>query len=270
MIKRRVEESGLVADLFHDGSGCPRKALVLLGGSEGGKTWSGLLIRRRLNHLVDLGYTLLSLAYFKGPGLPASLEEIPLEYFAKAFAWLAKQPEVVSEGIALMGGSKGAEAALLLGSTDSRIGAVVALSPSSVVWQGIPKKGIEIGTAKSSWASEGKGLPFVPYGLSSWGPSTMLFGRLRKLHEKALQDKSHVEEATIPVERIQGPILLVSGRRDEMWPATDMCEQMLRRLAASGFAYPYQHIVYNTGHNGYVWRGGCWEAIYDFMQHHYL
>ena len=34
MIKRRVEESGLVADLFHDGSGCPRKALVLMGGSE--------------------------------------------------------------------------------------------------------------------------------------------------------------------------------------------------------------------------------------------
>jgi len=36
MIKRLVEENEIVADLFHDGSGHPRKALVLLGGSEAG------------------------------------------------------------------------------------------------------------------------------------------------------------------------------------------------------------------------------------------
>jgi hypothetical protein len=35
-IKRHVDENGVRADLFHDGSGQPRKAIVLMGGSEGG------------------------------------------------------------------------------------------------------------------------------------------------------------------------------------------------------------------------------------------
>jgi hypothetical protein len=271
MIKRSVTENGIVADLFHDGSGHPRQALVLLGGSEGAKIWSGFLLRQRLNHLVDLGCTLLSLAYFKSPGLPSTLEEIPLEYFEKVFAWLANQPEVVSDELALMGSSKGAEVSLLLGSMNPSIRAVVALSPSSVVWQGIPKRGVEIGSAaKSSWAYQGQGRPFVPYGLSSWGFGTMLFGKLRKVHEKALQDKSQVEEATIPVEKIQGSILLVSGRRDELWPATDMCEQMLSRLAAKGFGHHFEHIAFNAGHNGYLWKAECWQAIRGFLREHYI
>ena len=271
MIKRRVDENGVVADLFHDGSGHPKKAIVLLGGSEGGKTFSSFAMRSALNDLVGQGCTLLSLAYFKTPGLPSVLEEIPLEYFEKAFAWLATQPEVISKEIALIGGSKGAEVALLLGGMNPRIKAVVAMSPSSVVWQGIPKKGVDIvGAAKSSWTYQGKGLPFVPYGFSSWNLSTMLFGRLRKEHEKALQKTSQVEDVVIPVEKIQGAILLLSGKRDQMWPSTEMCEQILSRLAAKGFVHHYEHIAFNTGHNGYLMKKDCWRAIFGFLKAHYV
>ena len=40
MIKDTVSESGLVGDFFHGGSDQARKAIILLGGSEGGKRWS--------------------------------------------------------------------------------------------------------------------------------------------------------------------------------------------------------------------------------------
>ena len=83
MIKREVIEEGLVADLFYDVDQ-PRKAIIMLGGSEGGKTWSR--IRQPVDLLVQQGYMVLSLAYFKTQGLPGTLEEIPLEYFEKAFS----------------------------------------------------------------------------------------------------------------------------------------------------------------------------------------
>ena len=270
MIKRRVDENGVVADLFHDGSGHPKKAIVLLGGSEGGKTFSSFAMRSALNDLVGQGYTLLSLAYFKTPGLPSVLEEIPLEYFEKAFAWLATQPEVISNEIALIGGSKGAEVALLLGGMNPRIKAVVAMSPSSVVWQGIPKMGGKIvGAAKSSWTYQGKGLPFVPYGISSWTLSTVLFG-MRKEHEKAFQNTSQVEDVVIPVEKIQGAILLMSGKRDQVWPSTEMCEKILSRLAAKGFVHYYEHIAYDAGHTAYIMKKDCWRAISGFLKDHYV
>ncbi len=114
MLHKEIRENGLVADLFTGPFAGSRKAIILLGGSEGGKSWGR--VRKPLELLVELGYALLSLAYFKADGLPAALQEIPLEYFANAFSWLAAQEDIVTDQYALLGGSKGAEAALLLGS----------------------------------------------------------------------------------------------------------------------------------------------------------
>ena len=61
------------------------------------------------------GYPTLDVAYFDAPGLPAELKDIPLEYFAKALRWLARQPGVDPARIWVMGISYGSEAALLLG-----------------------------------------------------------------------------------------------------------------------------------------------------------
>ena len=274
MIKKAVDINGIVADLFHDGSGKPRKAIVLLGGSEGGKAWSSRGTKKVVSQLVCLGYTLFSLAYFKSPGLPPFLEEIPLEYFAKAFKWLVNQPEVLPDELAVIGMSRGAEAALLLGSRNPKIKAIVALSGSHVVWQGIPKLGAKPGSRlKSDWSYQGKGLPFVPYGISSWNIGTiigtLLFGKLRKIHEQALLNQSQVGAAVIPVEKIQGSILLTSGKHDKMWPSTEMSEQVMSRLAAKGFSHPYKHIAYNAGHNNYILKPACLQEIYGFLKDNY-
>jgi uncharacterized protein len=274
MIKKTVKTIGIVADLFHDGSGEPRKAIVLLGGSEGGKAWSSMGTRKAVSQLVNLGYSLLSLAYFKSPGLPPLLEEIPLEYFEKAFKWLVNQPEVLSGGLALIGMSRGAEAALVLGSKNPQIKAIVSLSGSHVVWQGIPKLGAKpSGKLISDWSYHGKGIPFVPYGIPSWNIGTvigtLLYAKLRKIHEQALLDQAAVEAALIPVEKIQGAILLMSGKRDKMWPSTHMSEQVISRLKTKGFSYPYRHIVYDAGHNNYILKQKCLTEIFGFLKDHY-
>lgn len=96
MIRRSIRECGLVADLLSDDLISPRPAVIMLGGSEGGKIWSDTPDAvEMLAELVEQGFTVFSLAYFSAESLPPSLANIPLEYFETAFAWLAEQPEVI-------------------------------------------------------------------------------------------------------------------------------------------------------------------------------
>ena len=65
-----------------------------------------------------------------------------------------------------------------------------------------------------------------------------------------LENTSAVEQATIPVERIKGPILLVSGEDDRIWPSTLMSEMVMDRLRQNGHPYHFEHLRYKgAGHN---------------------
>jgi hypothetical protein len=99
---------------------------------------------------------------------------------------------------------------------------------------------------------------------------TMLFGELRKIHEKALMQTSLVEEALIPVEKIQAAVLLISGKKDKMWPSTMMCEQIMNRLASVNYSHPYQHIAYDAGHTDYLLKAAFLEEILSFLNKNYV
>lgn len=56
-------------------------------------------------------------------------------------------------------------------------------------------------------------------------------------------------KATIPVERTKGPILLLSGRDDTIWPSTAMSEAVVKRLQSLDFPHAVEHFPYDrAGH----------------------
>ena len=97
--------------------------VVTFGGSNGGLRTGPLA-----HAFAAYGYPALALAYFKAPGLPKRLDNIPLEYFKRAVEFVRRQPGV--DRVVLTGSSRGGEAALLIGSTYPRlVQGVVAIVP---------------------------------------------------------------------------------------------------------------------------------------------
>lgn len=262
IICRSVQERGLVGDLFSADTFTAKPTVILLGGSEGGKSWSDNPYQAAmLEELVQAGLTVLSLAYFGIDGLPPMLTGVPLEYFETAFDWLAQQPEVVPNAYALVGGSKGGDLALLLGSRYPQVKAVAAFAPSSVVFQGLAQ-----GKAASSWTYGGKELAYVPFPLTALFAilNGMRSGRFFDAYKIALRNTKAVANAAIPVENTHGPVLLVSGTRDEMWPSAAMCDQITARLTEAKFRFPAKYLALKTGHNVFDDKT-AWPEIVRFL-----
>lgn len=232
-----VRADGLVATWYPPASGKRGPALIVLGGSEGGERGAQGIGRA----FAREGYGVLALAWFKAPGLPEQLEEVPLEYFDRAVAWLTAQPLADSRRIGLYGISKGGETALLVATRRPEIKAVVAAAPSSVVWQGINQA--DYSRVRSSFSLAGKPVAFLPYDM------TAPFTSVHDLYQRSLTALPAHPDAIIPVERIAGPVLLLSGKADTLWPSTALADQVITRLDAHRFAHAHEHIAYaDAGH----------------------
>ena len=173
--------------------------------------------------LASHGIATFSVAYFGGDPLPETLSEVPLEFFDRAVDWLNSYPTVDTGRLGIYGYSKGGELALLLASRDERIRAVAAYSPSSVVWQGP-----NAGAPKSSWSESGVPLPFMPMHFSGMKILKIMSGRpvaFREVYAQGMaKHLKKAEETRIPVEKIAGPVLLVSGTEDGVWPSSEMAD----------------------------------------------
>ena len=69
----------------------------------------------------------------------------------------------------------------------------------------------------------------------------------------ALAHEPSVGPATIPVERIQGPVLLISGRADRIWPSERLADIAFQRLQAHAFPYRYEHLRYPDACHNIGW-----------------
>ena len=162
---------------------------MLLGGSEGGLEYGDLDLA-----LVAHGYSVLHLAYFGLPGLPPTLERIPLEYFKRALRWLADQPEVDRKRIIAFGVSRGGELALLLASTFPRlVHGTVGYVPSSDAVSS------PLNAAIPAWTYRGR--PVV---------------------------------GAIPIEASSGPVFVVGGDDDQLWPSGRSVRMIAARLHQHG------------------------------------
>jgi uncharacterized protein len=228
----------LYAELYEPAHTGPLPALIAIGGSEGGLRASS----QTTVAFTTAGYAVLALAYWREPGLPSTLVRVPLEYFHTAISWLEQRPEIDPRRLGLVGGSRGAEAALLVASREPDIRAVVAAAPSSYVWQGW-NFGRPAGPA---WTASGRPVPFAgPLIGPGFGPRMRAPGQ----ENSYLARGSQHPEALIPVERINGSVLLISGTDDHVWPSREMAEQIMARLRRAGFKHTYRHLSYNgAGH----------------------
>lgn len=92
----------------------------------------------------------------------------------------------------------------------------------------------------------------------------MVSGTRTGMFEKALQDTVKVKVATIPVEKIQGRILVVSFKRDQVSPSFLMCEKIIKRLRDKNFNLYYEHENYDGVHSDWS-ISACQINIISFL-----
>lgn len=246
-----VEESpdGLVGALFRPAGEGPYPGVIALHGS-GGDPDEGTAVL-----LAAHGYAVFAPQYFGSPEpLPDVLAEVPVEYLARAREWMRGLSAVRDGKMGLVGASKGAEYALLAGATYDWVGAVAALAPSGVAWAGLTQ-GRE---RTSSWTRDGDPVPYVP---TAFPPSVVAdylvswpFGdpvSLRPTYEVPLErvSQDRLDEATIRVENIDGPVTLVAGGEDALWPSVRMGRIAAERLRENDHPHAVRYLTYpEAGH----------------------
>jgi dienelactone hydrolase len=246
LVRTEVTDRGLAGVLFRPAGDGPWRGVMQLGGAEGGMHEDDAAL------LAAHGFTVLALAYFGMPGLPPVLRCIPVEYFGRAADYLLAHPKVAPGGITVTGVSKGSEAALLTGAAyPDAVRSVISIVGSAVHTQGI-SQGIGTGslleilqTPVASWTYRGHDLPYLPNVVTPRLRAALAAGDPVSIGWAFpdLGDPPEAGSAMIPVDRIRGPVLLLSAGDDGGYGAA------YHEIAISRLRYPARHIVYeHAGH----------------------
>lgn len=236
---QRIDAAGVLGNYFPAAGEGPHPAVLLLGGSEGGLA-EGLRAQAVL--LQAQGFSTLHLAYHNAPGKSAKLVNIPLEEFYRGLDWLKKQPGVDKDRIAIVGYSKGAEAGLLVATRYPGIRAAVLGMPSSVVWDGLAAENYALGSFSSSWSEKGEPVAHLAYKGRPGGDGLM------PVFENGLKELDRNPDAAIPVEKYKGPLMLVCGEAEKLWPSCPMTDQIVERAKAKGAPQPVVLRYKDAGH----------------------
>jgi dienelactone hydrolase len=218
-----------------------RPAIIVMGGSEGGKT----VVNDAALRLASRGFAVLSLPYYSPPQWPTMKAEVPelppafadidINRLNDARAHLQKRKEVDGTRIGLYGVSKGAEFTLLGAVHFPWVKSAVAVVPTDVVWEGWGP-GVEAGK-RSSFALKGKPFPFTPYkefAEEFAGFQTGQDVRIRRPQDKGrAANPAAAAAARIAVERYKGPLMVIAGQEDQIWNSAMMAHNIAERRAAA-------------------------------------
>ena len=238
IVKIPYEKYGFSAN-WYEAKNKSNKTIIIFGGSEGGSSFGD----KWSSTFNEKGYNVLAMAYFGEGDLPKQLELIPLEYLNLAIKWLDSINKGSKYNYGLIGISKGAELSLIQASRLDRFKFVIALAPSSVVWQGINKQNYL--SNKSSWTLNGQPLPYVTYCYKKGFQNIFLF------YDCALDSFDKIAE--IQVTNIKAPLLLISGGQDKLWPSERMSKMITNTLKKNSHPYEFIHLNYpKAGHWLYI------------------
>lgn len=250
-IKKEEISNPIVGKFFTKKKLNKSPGVIVLGGSNGGIFWSEQIAAL----LSNKGYSCLALNYFdfKNEELPSELIEIKLEYFYKAINYMKNHSNIDENKISIVGISKGGEASLLLGSYFSNeINSIVSYVPSSNVFEGIS---MDKHPRKSSWSFKNKPLDYIKFPKYKTFSMDMNLDDIKKIHDKALikATKDETNNSRIKVEKINCPILMISGEKDNTWSSKKMCTDMIRTIEKHDNPYQSIHLNYkNMGHTFFL------------------
>lgn len=223
------------------GKGNNQPLIVGLGGSEGGNAWTSDYWKKTRDQFIEKGYAFLAIGYFGAKGTPDILNKIAIEDIYNAIKTATKNRKINKKKIAIIGGSRGADLALLLGSYYKDINCVVSIVGSNAVFPGHTTH-----YSTSCWTYQNKELPFVP--VNEEALPFLMKRDLKGTFEAMLKDTIAVGKATIKIENIKGPVFLLSATKDEICPSKLMAEMMMERLKSNNFKYHYEHKSVEGGH----------------------
>lgn len=244
----------------------PRPVVVILhgadGGTEAGERFGPILAR--------LGYVAVGLPYYSPdwgqygppkalPELAGSFVDIPVDQLARLRTAVAALPGADVERFGLFAGSKGSEFALIAASRYDWIDAVVAYTPSDIVWEGWGLETLEAEGTRSSFSFDGQALPFMPYrgfveGLLA-GPAA----DLRAIHENGRADHPEREDAArIPVEAYGGALMLIAGEQDAQWNSARQARNIVAARQAAGLSTTA--LIYPDAGHDLIGDGGPRDA----------
>jgi dipeptidyl aminopeptidase/acylaminoacyl peptidase len=253
-------ETPNVESVLYLGKNKKQPLIVGLGGSEGGNAWTSDRWKETRDAFLARGYAFLALGYFGAKGTPSLLNKIAIEDVYRAIKEATRNKQIDGRKIAIIGGSRGADLALLLGSYYEDIDCVVSIVGSNAVFPGHTRH-----FSTSCWTYQGKELPFVP--VNEAAMPHLLMRNLKGAFEAMLTDTASVEKAAIQVENIKGPVLFLSATEDEICPSTAMAEQMSNRLRANNFNHPFEHRSFPGGHTEPLKH---FDLVVDFLDKYFL
>lgn len=232
-----LQVPGVIGNIYHPAGALDdskqHPVVITLGGAEGGLIGAN----HYASWLASNGFIAVAVAYYRLPGLPKDLIRAPIDPVSLAADWLGTQ--AFTGRIGVMGGSWGGIVAMAAASHDPRLQAVVSWVGSPAPFRGIRRdvppadfRAVDL----PALSLRGKDLPYLPYDESiNWnqpGP-----------HAAAL------EQAMLPLERINGPLLLVAGGDDKLGSSGEMAALAMRRLQRRQTPQPDQLLYYSdAGH----------------------
>lgn len=221
-------------DIKHQG------IVITFGGSEGSSNLDYATL------IAENGYEVLSLYFFGQQNQNKELVNIPLDFFQEVIDYIVNNGNS-NEPITVLGGSKGAELALVLSTIYPEIDNLVLFAPSSHVFQGLSFTDRE---PHSSWTYKGEELNYLSFMDGDIQiPLKMLFNTIFNIpishldsYGSLLKDNAKSKEARIPIEKFQGEALIFAGKDDKMWPSADMASEIKKVLEDRALLYIYEDV----------------------------
>ena len=226
------KDNGLIGTFIFPSECLPQKAVMMIGGSEGG------IPSGAAREIAKWGYGVLAIAYFQGivgsdlMSLPKDLNQIPLEFIDRGIQWikLLKFPSV-----SLVAASKGSEATLAYlhhkGQHLIDIDKAVLITPPSHAFEGLTTVITPYGpqnrnSGRSAWKYRGASLPYLSMQPRNWSPEDPRKIALKDLYEKTLQAPNQDPNAEFQIKGFKRRLLFLSGMNDQLWPTAQMVSQL--------------------------------------------